>query len=491
MEIKGKNNICFKEWRRSKRIMKTLIINPVIRKEDKARLIPHGLGILANLIRRDLKITPYLYDINALRPTDRQVEHLIDDYHADVVMIGGIIPIYKDVIKLSSYIKDIYPETIVAVGGSVASSIPDILLEHSKVDVICMGEGEKTVINLLRDIKRRDINGIAYKNGGVIINEPESLIQDLDKESMLPAYDLIEMEIYLNNQAIGLGREIDFISSRGCPYICKFCFQPFGKHPRLHSAKFVINAIKMLIKDYDIDFVTFLDDEFLINKQRVKDFCSEIKKLDKDILWSCNGRANILAKDEDLMKKMKDSRCISIAYGFESGSQKMLNEMGKKQTIEQMEKVTVLNRKYEMPIPVSFILGMPGETKETAKETIDFCFRNNLPLDSLMFATPYPGTDIYNFAIETGRIKDKVKFIESLKDARDFTVNLTDEFTDDEIINLRKSMMEDTRKNYENYISNDEIKEKTKQLFGKLYEKSNIDEKDWEHRFKHGGISIF
>jgi radical SAM superfamily enzyme YgiQ (UPF0313 family) len=471
--------------------MKVLVINPVIRKEDKARLIPHGLAIISNMIRRDMNITPEFLDINALRPSDRQVEQTIDDIKPNVVLIGGIIPVYKDIVKWSGYIKETYPETTVIAGGSVASSIPDILLENSKVDIICMGEGEKTIIRVLKDIKRRDVNGIAYKDKKVIINQPEYLIQDLDKESMLPAYDLIPMETYLGNQAVGFGREIDFISSRGCPFKCDFCYQPFGDHPRLHSAKFVINGIRFLKEKYDIDFVAFLDDEFLINKNRVREFCDEMTKFNKDILWSCNGRSNILANDEDLMKKMRDNGCVTIQYGFESGSQKMLDSMHKKQTTQQMEKVTELNRKYGMPIPVSFILGMPGETKETAKETADFCFRNHIPLDSLMFATPYPGTKIYEFALRTGRIKDRVGFVESLKDARDFTVNLTDEFTDDELINLRKSMMENTRKYYEVYMSRDGIIEKTKSLFGKLYEKSNLDEKDWEHRFKHGGISIF
>lgn len=465
------------------------MINPIIRKEDKARLIPHGLGIIANLIRRDLGITPDFLDINAERPSDREVEHIIDDIKPDVTLIGGIIPIYNDVIKWSKYIKDTYPETVIVAGGSVASSIPDILLRNSKVDIICMGEGEKTTINILKDIKRRDIDGIAYKKDKVIINNPQSFIGSLDEESMLPAYDLIPMEIYLNNQAIGMGREIDFISSRGCPFKCKFCFQPWGNHPRLHSSKFIIDGIKLLKRDYDIDFIAFLDDEFLINKRRVREFCNLVKDL--DILWSCNGRANIIAKNEDLMKKMKDSGCVSIAYGFESGSQKMLDSMNKKQTIEQMEKVTKLNRKYEMPIPVSFILGMPGETRETVKETMDFCYRNNIPLDSLMFATPYPGTEIYRFALETGRITDKDKFVSTLKDARDFTVNLTDDFTDKEIINLRKSMMEKSRKHYEKYISQDEILEKTKKLFGKLYDKCGMDKIDLEHRAKHGGINIF
>lgn len=471
--------------------MNILIINPIIRKDDKPRHIPHGLSILANIIRRDLNTTPEFLDINANRFSDKQVEQIIDGTRADVVLTGGIIPVYNDIIRLSKYIKETYPETIIIAGGSVASSIPNILLENSMIDIVCMGEGEKTIINILNNIKRRDINGIAYKNKQIILNNQEPLIQNLDKDSMLPAYDLLPMEIYLNNQVIGLGREIDFISSRGCPYICNFCYQPFGKQPRLHSAEFIINAIKILIKDYDIDFVAFQDDEFLMNKQRVRNFCNNLKGINKDIYWSCTGRADIIAKDENLLKKMKNSNCVSISYGFESGSQRMLDSMNKKQTIEQMERVIELNRKYGLPIPVSFILGMPGETQKTVVETMKFCFRNNIPLDSLMFATPYPGTPIYEFAIETGRIKNKVKFIKSLRDARDFTINLTDEFTDNQLISLRQSMMISTRKNYEKYITDEEIKEKMKQLFGKLYEKSNIDEKDWEHRLKHGGISIF
>ena len=470
--------------------MKVLAINPVIRKEDKARLIPHGLAIISNIIRRDFGITPEFLDINAYRYSDRQVEHVIDDVHADVVLLGSLIPVYKEVIKWSTYIKDTYPETTVVAGGSVASPIPDILLKNSKVDIICMGEGEKTVPNILRNLNKRDIKGIAYKKDGkTIITEPEPLILNLDEESMLPAYDLLPMEIYLNNQAIGMGREIDFISSRGCPFMCTFCYQPWGSRPRLHSIGFLINAIKFLKKTYNIDFVTFVEDEFLIDKNRAREFCNYMK--DTDILWSCNGRANILANDEDLMKTMVNGNCVFIAYGFESGSTKMLKSMNKKQTIEQMETVTKLNRKYGLPVPVSFILGMPSEDKFTVKETTDFCLRNNLPLDSLMFATPYPGTQLYKFAKETGRITNEDEFILKIRDARDFIINLTDTFTDEELINLRLSMMKETREHYENYLSPDDILEKMKKLYGKLYDKTNLSQEDLEHRAKHGGINIF
>lgn len=469
--------------------MKTLLINPIIRKRDKPRHIPHGLAILANVIRRDLKIEPEFLDINAHRYTDRQVEHRIDTYKPDIVLIGGLTPIYNSVIKITDYIKSTYPETLVVCGGSVGAPIPEILLKNSKVDIVCTGEGERTIVELLQNIKRRDIDGISYRKKWIITNNSADLIEDLDKESELPAYDLLPMEIYLNNQAVGLGREVDFISSRGCPYKCTFCYQPWGDNPRLHSADFIIDAIKYLKEVYYIDFIAFQDDEFMINKQRIREFCDKVK--DIDIKWSCTGRCNIVTKDESIIKTMKNAGCTSISYGFESGSQEMLDSMNKKQTIEQMEKTVQLNRKYGMPIPASFIIGMPGETEITSNDTLDFSYDNNIPLDSLMFATPYPGTSIYEFALKTNRIGDEHTFISKIKDARDFIINLTDDFTDMELIDKREYMINKSRENYMEYISIDKIEENMKSLYGNLYDKSNIDKKDLEHRFKHGGICVF
>jgi len=471
--------------------MEILVINPIIRKNNKPRHIPHGLAILSNLIREKIKINPKFLDINAYRYNDRKVENIIDETKPDVVLIGGIISVFGDVLKISKYIKGTYPESIIICGGSVASSIPNTLLNNSDIDIACIGEGEKTIIELLQNIKRRDIDGIAYKDKKVIINKPRDLIGNLDKESALPAYDLLPMEIYLNNHAVGLGREIDFISSRGCPYLCTFCYQPWGKKPRLHSVEFILNAIKKLKEEYDIDFVAFQDDEFLISKKRVRKFCDKLREFDKDLKWSCTGRANIMANNEDLLKKMRNNGCVLISYGFESGSQEILNSMNKRQTLNQMRKVTKLNRKYDMPIPVSYILGMPRETKKTAKETLDFSIETKTTLDSLMLATPYPGTEIYEFAKNTGRITDEFEFVKKLKDARDFSVNLTNEFTDKELVEYRKDMMRISKEEYNNYISMDEIIEKMKNLYGKLYEKSELSDFDIKYKFEHGGLCVF
>ncbi|MCJ7791211.1 MAG: radical SAM protein, partial [Dehalococcoidia bacterium] len=226
-------------------------------------------------------------------------------------------------------------------------------------------------------------------------------------------------------------------------------------------------------------------------KARVHEFCEKRDRFLPDLLWSCTGRVNLV--DGESVNRMKGSGCVPISYGFESGSQRILDSMNKMQNVEQMEKVVQVSRNCGMPIPASFIIGMPGEDDKSCQETLDFCIGNNLPLDSLMFATPYPGTEIYDFALETGRIDGEHihEFVLQLGDARDFTVNLTDCFSDDELIAKRAEMMTKAKENYDKFIRREKVVAKMKKLYGSLLEKQHFDEKDLEHRAKHGGISTF
>ena len=480
-----------------------LIINPPIRLSDKPRHLPHGLAILANIIRDNLDICPTFIDIDAHRYTEKEIERIIMNTDFDVVLIGGLTPVYGKIIKLAEFVRFVNPDAKIIAGGYVAMSIPEVLLKNSEIEIICTGEGEITIIELLTRLKKslnaqlNDIAGICYKKNGdknkIVFTQPRSLIQNLDEQSVLPAYDLLPMEIYLSNPCTGIGRDIDFISIRGCPYHCTFCYQPWGDKPRFHSVDFIMKGIRLLKENYNMDFLSFQDDEFMANKARVREFCEKKSRYFPDLLWSCTGRVNIVAQDEGIVKLMRKSGCILISYGFESGSQRMLNSMKKGITVSQMEKIAKISRKYGMPIPASFIIGMPSEDDKSCQETVDFCIRNNLPLDSLMFATPYPGTEIFNFALRTGRInKNHIhEFVMKLGDARDFTINLTDYFSDKELVNKRKEMMEKAREKYESFITQEEINTKIRNLFGNLLDNHHFDEKDLEHCAKHGGIITF
>ncbi len=477
--------------------MKILIINPPIRLTDKPRHIPHGLAILANIIRKKMGIAPEFVDINAHRYNEDQVRSIIRSIKFDIVLIGGQIPVYKRIIIYADIIKEINSNAVIIAGGSAAMSVPELLLQNSKVDVVCAGEGEKVIIDLLEELKSNKledlihIKGFYYKiNDKITFSGKPDMLSDLDTESAIPAYDLLPMEIYLSNPIIGFGRDIDFISSRGCPFSCTFCYQPWGSHFRAHSVDFIIDTLKYLKKNYGIDFVSFQDDEFMAQKNRVYEFCEQVRKHIPDLLWSCTGRVN-LVKD-DIVSAMRNAGCVSISYGFESGSPRMLKSMNKIASLEQMENVVRINRKYGMMLPVSFIIGMPGEDDESCRETVEFCVKNEIPLKSIMFATPYPGTELFDLAVSTGIInKERIhEFVLKLEDARDFVVNLTDAFNDERLIAKRQEMIDDVCER----LKPDSVEvcnKKLKDLFGNLVDDYLKDKVLLKHRAVHGGIDIF
>ena len=482
--------------------LKILIINPPVRLTDKPRHIPHGLAILANLIRRKIGVTPVFLDINAHRYSMEKTKNIIRKISFDIALIGGIATIYKFIVEISDFIKKHKPDSKIITGGYVTMATPQLMLDNSKVDIVCCGEGEITLIDILKRFHAEGLNadlsdmkGICYRQKGKDISctPPRDFVKNLDEESIQPAYDLLPMDIYLSNPVVGIGRDIDMITIRGCPFRCSFCYQPYGHKPRAHTVGFIVNTVKYLQKNYSIDFVSFQDDEFMSDRKRIVEFCKRRNESFPDILWSCTGRANIIAKDEDIVKMMRNSGCVLISCGFESGSERMLKAMHKAQNVKTMEKAVKVLRKYEMPVPASFIIGLPGENEKSCQETLDFSLRNNLPLDSLMFATPYPGSELFDFALETKRIdKDNLhNFMMRIGDARDFLINLTDSFSDEELISKRKEMIRIAQENYQKYITREEIIEKTKNLFGYLVCKAKLDEKDLEHRTIHGGMSTF
>ena len=477
--------------------VKILIVNPPIRLTDKPRHIPHGLAILANVIRKKLGIIPKFVDINAHRYSEKQVESMLRSIEFDVVLIGGLIPVYKRIIFYAEIIKKMNPNAVIIAGGSAAMSVPTLLLQNSKVDVVCAGEGEKVIIDLLEGLKVSKLEDLAYikgfyykLNGNITYSGSPELLYDLDSESDVPAYDLLPMEIYLSNPAVGFGRDVDFISSRGCPFSCTFCYQPWGSHFRVHSVNFIVDTLKFLKKNYRIDFVSFQDDEFMARKDRVYEFCEKVHKHIPGLLWSCTGRVNLV--NEDIVKTMKNAGCVSISYGFESGSPRMLQAMNKIATIEKMENAIRINRKYGMMLPVSFIIGMPGEDEESCRETVEFCIRNELALKSIMFATPYPGTKLFDLAVSTGRINNgRIHgFVMKLEDARDFVVNLTDAFNDEQLIAKRQEMIDEVCARVEP-SSAELCDKKLRSLFGNLVEDYLRDDALLKHRATHGGIDIF
>ena len=446
--------------------MRILLINPPIREWAEPNCSPLGLGYIASVLLQEGHEVEIL-DINAHRWSKQEVEKRIREISYDLVGIGGIITTYRYVKWLVNMLKKYHSEEKIIVGGSVGTSIPKTMLERNPIDIICVGEGEETVRELVNVLQNNGdpstIKGIWFKgnDGSICRNELREPINDLDKLPF-PAWDLFPMDIYLKNPVGAPNRNkwidgsfaedaplsMNLSATRGCPYQCIYCYHDFmGQKYRCRSPDNIISEIKYLHAHYEVEYFHFIDDEFVLKKNFVYQFCQKIKHLQKElgerITWGCSGRANLMT--EELIATMAEAGCVLIGYGIESGSQKMLNIMKKKVLVEQAKQAVRLTQQYLGWADCSFMIGTPGETKGTIQETIDFCKQLSLIPEVIFFATPYPGTELYRMAIQRGKIKDEEAYAMSLgEQGEKIRVNFTD-FSTDELRKIKENMVIELR----------------------------------------------
>jgi anaerobic magnesium-protoporphyrin IX monomethyl ester cyclase len=414
--------------------MNVLLINPPCR---AGYLIPLGLGYIASIARAEGH-NVHILDINAFEYSNKEVEGFVRTLEFDVVGIGGLTTTYKYVKWLAGTIKAHRPHVPIAAGNMVSTAHPELLLRNSKVDIAVIDEGETTFKELLAAIKTNQglskINGIFYKdNGAIVKTAPRQRISDLDSLPF-PAWDLFPMDRYLHNPI--LLDTVAISAGRGCPYECTFCSRPFGRRVFYRSAKSIIGEIKELKKRYRIKSTGFSDDLFLVNRNIVLEFCDRMISEKLDVKWCASARVNLV--DDKLLRIMRKAGCVSLGFGFESGSQSVLNRMKKGVSVKQAKEAIRVTKRAGIRITGSFIFGMPGETRDTIRDTLNFIKKTRPPIYRFFYATPYPNTELYEIAKRMGRLPaDEDKYVESLGEMnRTFLVNLT-EFSDEELVRLK------------------------------------------------------
>ena len=274
-------------------------------------------------------------------------------------LIGGII--------LPKYLRQNGINVPIVAGGHTATLIyKDILREAPEIDCIVLGEGENTLLDILEknktELSWEEIPGIAFNvNGNIKKNSPRPLIEDLDSLPF-PARDKFKNSISYKCKSATM------VTSRGCPFDCAFCSvdSVWGKQYTFFSVDRVIDEIKHLMENYGAKGVYFREDNFTLNRKRVEEFCSKIKKV--GIKWACETRVDTL-NDEELVKTLSKSGCQAVYLGVESGSQRVLDKLKKHITVEQIERCVNLCKKHNIRTYCSLITGVPGETYEDYLET--------------------------------------------------------------------------------------------------------------------------
>jgi len=443
--------------------MNLLIVIPKYNLTNKPNYnyaFPLGLAYIFTIVSNS-KHNIECINLNHLNGTTEELlTNALNKKNYDIVCTGYMAIGYTAIEKIVKTAKKHISNPITIVGGSIITSEPKLMFNSLNPDFAIVGEGEITIIDLLDSVESNsnlnNVNGIMFREKNqIIITKPREIIQDLDTIPF-PKLDELGFQEFLENQENDANfnltdnpKPYTILCSRGCPYQCTFCYHSLGYKYRRRSIKNILEEIRQAVKKYNINSLEILDDLFSIDKQRVYDFCDEINKLNRGLTeplsWSSQFSVNNI--DKKLLEAVKEAGCNVISFGFESYSQKVLNSMKKPITPEQIDRAIKLTREVGLGLQGAFIFGDPAETKETAKETLDYWKKNAEGQIRLFFIQPYPGSELFNRCVEKRIIKDKLDFIKN-KISHTTWINMTDKMTDKEILELKKEILEARRKYY-------------------------------------------
>ena len=324
----------------------------------------------------------------------------------------------------------------------MATSIPDLLMRHSKIDYVVVGEGEETIkhllIALMNRTDTREVKGIYGKDASEIFSTGYRPRIKLLSASHKTPYEIFDIDKYVN-YLLETERCWEIITSRGCYGKCNFCHRSFGKHITYRDLSEVVNEMKFIKNKYNIDRFSFVDDNFLINERRAEEFICILKNERQKFKFRFQGRVDKLG-DINIIKNLKRVGCFDICYGIESGSQEIIDYMGKNININNAKENINKVLASDINVHASFIIGMPIESSESIDKTIQFIKETEIKNVNAGILTLFPGSDLYNYAIERKYIKDEDEYCEKLGEVYEQVhVNLTD-YDDEQLIQWKNDV---------------------------------------------------
>lgn len=326
-------------------------------------------------------------------------------YDPRIIAFSSTTGRHVDYLELATKIKSVFPRIVTIMGGAHATFSPDVI-EHPCLDMICRGEGELALCELLQRMEREesleDIKNLWLKKKGAIVRNPlRSLISDLDTLAH-PDRDLYYQYEILKNHPSKY-----FFAGRGCPFECSFChnhalkklYEGLGDYIRLHSPEYVIEDIRLVQERYKLRTAIFTDDQFCLDKLWLKKFLPLFSRL--GIKFNCSIRADVM--DEDSVKLLAENNCYSVCFGVESGvEEKRKLILNKSVSDKQIFQLAAWLHKYRIPFLTNNMMGFPGETLKDALETmkLNAVIRTDFPWCSIF--QPYPMTKLSEDSISQG-----------------------------------------------------------------------------------------
>jgi len=347
-----------------------------------------------------------LIDAPATHLSVKEVVEIVKKFDPTLVVMSTSTPsIYND-IKIGEELKSKSQNLIVTLVGPHVSATPEETLKLSdKIDIICRGEYEYTLLEIAEQLKNGNLNpknilGITYKEGDKIVSTPDRpLIENLDA---LPFVSRVYKK-HLNYTHYFYGHSqypiVTIIGGRGCAHKCYYCVYPqtfSGRRVRYRSVKNIVDELEYIVNNFiPLREIMFEDDTLTLNRKRCKELCEEIISRKLKIKWSANSRADV---DLETLRIMKEAGCRLLCVGFESGDQKILDNMNKGIKLSIMKEFMRNAKKVGILVHGCFMVGNKGETKETMLKTLEFAKELNPDTAQFFPIMVYPGTEAYKWA---------------------------------------------------------------------------------------------
>jgi anaerobic magnesium-protoporphyrin IX monomethyl ester cyclase len=438
--------------------------------ESRDNILPLGSTYVAAYVRKHgfPDVSYYCQDVYHF--DENHLYQYLQENHFDVAAIGFVAGYFqhRKIKKICEAINAVKERPFIVLGGHGPTPVPEYFLRYLGADAVVMGEGELPFLNLVEALANGDslsgVKGIAYRQGEEVrVNEREEPIQDLDSIPF-PYVEPLPMEYYIKSSYLtsSLDRGMTMSANRGCIYHCNFCLR-LEKGIRLRSADSIVEEIKKYLRDYHINFIWFYDELFMLNKKRVFEVCEKFLEENLKITYFCTGKLNTVTPE--IIQIMRRSGCVAIDYGIEQYDDEALRKMNKKQTTEQVERGIRLTRENGIQPLFNIIFGNLGDTRETLRKSLDFLHKYNDygQIRAIRPVTPYPGSPLYDLAIQKGWLKGPADFYEKHKNLELLTVNFTD-IPDDEFHQLLFESNKEIIKKYHAHLQKEQI-----EYFRKVY----------------------
>jgi anaerobic magnesium-protoporphyrin IX monomethyl ester cyclase len=359
---------------------------------------PLGLAVIAAVLER-AGYNVSVIDANALNLKPEEIPALVGG--ADIVGLTAMTPTITTALNIASYIKQASPGRKIILGGAHATMLPgETMASSPNIDIIVRGEGEDTILELMQALESSrsigTVAGITYRDGEKITATQDRADFVTMDNLPFPAYHLLPLEKYRPHPPHGMASPFAaVVTSRGCPYHCAYCSKPvFGSRCRAQSPARVVDELAYLKDRFGIREVAFYDDSFTLEKKRVHAIAERILSSDLKIMWTCETRVNLV--DKELLVHMKRAGCYAVAYGIESASPEIIRTLNKDTTLAQVEEAVRRSREAGLQVIGYFMLGSPGETPETIRQTIKFAKKLKVDFAQFAVTTPFPGTELYD-----------------------------------------------------------------------------------------------